>query len=1507
MRTAELIALLRSHDRSHPKTKELLATLDDTRQLHLLGELSNWLLSEIQKYKEKQLDHSTPESPQQGSIRRQIRHTLLAIQVLIDSTVSVSETSTHESANTSKPVVFDEKAKAKVMERFLRPILIGIAPLSPCVDSTDVQILCAKVLCYCTNSSNNNAPFDPQVLIRKMMAITDNQIQQKGPPTYSKQRTNFSTNASIAVSGIAALLQSPMIKLQEYALKILTAHRLIVQLDQSWELLIPLKSILKTLKDNITSITTDQPVEPFGQDLGVIDTNLELTKPSVHGNRYGGVVKVLEDHITIRYKALNLLQWFLQETGRFSGASKESLVALQNTQDRTSRSIDHRNISRKLEILKEAADVVLLTDLWKAVQDVVLFDKAKLAAISERLVLLTTASIYWVCWIFQDTVLNYIILNASDTLMAWYGYYIVSHDQTSAPTQTPKDIVQEQTELKQKSSIVEYLSKMIQNIVSSKARHQKLFAGDPPIGIVIMRRTIEFLEGILESGQLNFGVDPAELGQDTWLSGGSSETTEAKSMVYPMAIIREKPGILEAMLSIVVNCYGNSREGNSIVLDSQLLNILLLLLSDIQSLFSIQNLSESTSRKLRQLSLTMMHLIMKHDDYIPGINDIPINHWTIGYQALIDMVLLPLESELATVPEQNIDIVATREKRSKSSSEEVGIKALKLFIQFWKHHYKGRNMLSDLLAPRLHRLEMIPVIMGNQQADSDDGKWRRERTLLLLETIVRFGKESSVRINMRERWFSLPFLVAILGSSIKRLESNGFSLGDSLSRMVAKRCFLAMRNFWFDRLGLVQMIELDINPSESELWIDMMPLSVQPKRQSASAPLSSSPLQTSPSSSSSVVPLLLAIISPPGIDWSSGPMLPYSRSNEGPGQRPRHPLFDGRDQILVEAAVMLAQLSQFPECQERLVSKPGVIWMLSRMMVERSLVSSLEQGSVADTDVAETEETPHELLEKALFETLTKVTSSEKLAKSLVSNNSMTELFAAIMEMDSPMYFYSAKNVIEVIRDKTDADHVDLKSDICENQILPTLHQYVLHQRLLQHFQTAMVPIRGQFERIYQYIGGGRPILEIDDTTETFYWLRENCALVFSYTLDPPNNNSSLIWGSKVDREAVLDSESILGVICKMLTLEMEYDDDPSDAATIQEDLTTKRVELIKAQQEDALRRRFSSGLAIQSLCWRHAEEWRRQHLELLQSYSTVTTVEWEIYASTLKGDGTTDSSSKNLDSVTRGIVDFQTAVDFIIQDRVISFPDRAVLSRTSIYFHALLMGDFKEASQKHIQIQDVDPDDFELLIEVIKESQFTALFILPDDLPLAVVLRLLICADKYMVVFVKRLVEAWILKALGARELKYYETRWSDSEGQHNNAKHPHDSIPVDESPEKKRKLDGDNVIDEALRTMGHKDENKLTEPAKVVLDESVETIQESLLMVFEVCSKSHYGNLYSTAHPFFGIVWDVLKRMALRLGSIASTPRFITMLNDGGEERIQEFLKVLYDLITNNVTVID
>ncbi|GJJ75872.1 hypothetical protein EMPS_08230 [Entomortierella parvispora] len=1565
MRTADLIHLLRSRERNSSQAKTELASLHPTRLRHLLGETSNWLRAEIQKYQDRQqrpqggLNSGRgggvgAETEHQAEIRAQIKKTLQAIQQILDcdnhgqqqpqqqqmdsipavqgrSNGSRPRSDTGGSANPQE-LALSDRAEERILDSLLTAILIGIMPLGGLQrDSTDVQYMSAKILYYCLcpptapsslgSHGNTNPLFVPAQVAKRMMDLTRKSRNQ--PLRVDKDRNSVGSGSSRpssdqkvdAIEGLATLLQSPLIKLRDYGLRIIASHRILISYDECWILLAPISSIVQSLVTNLEGISATSHATT---------TSSAYTADGSNGESTNGIVgQELENEIGVHFKALVLLQCFLQEAGKHIGGPSQS----------TTSSSSFRVGSTKWKQLQSASSVALIFSLWREIQLISIVYKVDFKG-RDKIVLQSMAVVYWILWVFQEESAAYIAAEGADTLMAWYGYFIVSRDLSQAslgaasedhgilsdhPVQKAPLI---EDDIKHQSAVLEYLSKIIQTIVTSKKHHVTLFSGKRPVGIIVIRRTIEFLENILDS----------TLPVTTDLEAPSPYNTESPSEEIPrhlsfsVRIIQQKPGILESMLAILLGCFKVTREGDDLILHTGLSNLLILTLSGIQSLFGVHSVSTTVDFRIQLLTLNLLLQIMKRD-LVPRLEDIPKNHWDIAYPALVDRIMGPLENETETILLGSIEESPGRANLDPKMTQEqdIGIKALRLFLLLWRHKPRSRSDLSDLLGPRLFQLRLL-LVLGVNKTDNwipPRSQWVQDRALLILKTMVCFSSESSVRINMRERWPSLQFLAILITVNVDRLVG-GLQFEDpslvGFVRAVVLKCLVGLKSFWFDQVGLTRMMDMELLRSdENTRVLDRLP--------SIALLVKSNP--PGDRQIISLMPVLLSILAPPNIQWTSDLML---RMEGRCLSKMTHPLFENNDPILVEAALVLNQLAQFVECQQFLMSKPGAIWILGRMMVERTLVGTpalkenLEKdqdGNMDENDdgagpedethqaavdtstavigaaatLANEETIPRLLLEKVLFDTLTRVFSAVDMAKTLVSNNTATELFAAILETDQPLCFYSSRLDLEVNSGSVQTPPNDDDSEQDPVQILPVPRQHALHQQLLGHFREVLTRSRKRFDNIFKYVGGHRSLRQdADDSEDTMYWLREFGALVFLYLSSPEEVTAAL---SKMDKTALLNSESVFGVVCRMLTLEVHYEDDPEEKSptqdTSQDIIMEEGTETVK--REEAVLRRFSAGLAIQSLCWRHAEKWRQQHLTLMQSYDSVLTTEWETHMAALKG------------ADTKGVV-FSTSqppspprlANFLVQGRVIIFQNRALLARASAYFEALLQSEFKETSMDQIPLGDVDPDDFELLLDVIRESEMTALHLLPEDLPFTVVLRLMVCADRFLVGFVKRLAEKWILSTLGKKELKYYRAKKSLSQEVQSQeskevalgSKRGRESSPA--PPSKRTK------IDHNPGSLGFSSSDQDVEKAKGTETGEEETLQDCLLMIYEMCSHPRLGDFRFREHPFHGLLWDALKRMALRLQTVAITPRFATLM-DQGEDKIQEFLQILHELVENSI----
>ncbi|KAF9575876.1 hypothetical protein EC968_001259 [Mortierella alpina] len=1495
MRTAELINLLRSKDRTSPAAKAELAALDPTRFLHLLGELSKWLQVEVTKFQ----SNRRPESRPQAALRSQIKHTLFAINIVLDSAgimgsgPNPTDPPPSTGTRTFKTAIpLDDAQKESILEDFLTPLLICLAPLHRDCNTEDIQLMSAKILCFCTNARSKNTPFPPHVVARKIMTL-----QYKGAGHGYSPRTN-----THAIVGLTALLRSPLIKLQDYGLRILSSHRFLVELEPTWQVIAHLTEMLESIRDMLTTLASDNSSHLQDSDAAM---DQDLTESDRSNVDVAQVEQELGTKLGIYTKAMSLIQNFLQ----VAGENRTSLTGLNTTANGQDRSSESLNVGKKRAFLTEALrdnpQIALLLDVWRTLQFITLFSKTRSPAV-ERLVLVTSATIYWSCWVFQDDVVSYILAVGADTLLAWYGYYITSHADPSLEPEatallTPQqpmsaaEVSPQKDAFRNRCLVLEYITKLIFNICSAEKHQEAMFSGQSPVGIIIMRRTLEFLESLLESS-----LPMIDASMPDWDESDIGST--AKVVTYALEAIQVRIGILEAMLGILSVCMGASREGDDLVLQGRLLNLLVLLMSDMERLLGIE-ITDAAEQRIRNHTFNLIRSILNTDSANLAIDDVTMDQWTLGYTSLVDMIIQPLErwDRGSVYPP-----FGEREAKEWLKQGENQVKVLGIFKLFWKHHSKGRSMLSELFGPRFYRLQMVEVLMGPEcrHGTSEAAKWAKMRTVYLVETMVYFGVEAGVRINMRERWSSLPFITVLLGASVRRLEACGYSAKEKMCREIARACLCALRNFWYDRQSLEQLADLDTTYVDTDFWKSNMPAAVT---------------ETDVASSISIVPLLLAILAPRGTIWSSDLVLGSVDSKECARKRRRHVLFDHQDPILSEAAWLLSVLAQFPGCQQRLISKPGAVWILSRLMVER-LLMNLHGSPSTETDEGDVQvdsaEAVHSSLEKALLITLRRIMSAVDLAKAIVSNNTITELFAAILEIDRPLLFYNSKLVCDVS-----------EMDTSRDQILPTPSQHELHVQLLLQFQSAMEPLKGQFERVYQYVGGNRSFQDADETSESVYWLREYCALVFLYASEPPNKMSSVTsCTSKVDKTALLNSESIFGVACRMLTLEMDYDDDTEEQAeaepTHERQSHVQDNEEQRAQKEAAKMRRFSAALAIQSLSWKNCSRWRVQHQDLKRSYRTVMTTEREAYIQMLKAEDEDDSAAGTTALTTDPELNEQhrLPVVFLVQGRAITFDNRLVLARCSEFFHNLLLGEFKETNQDQIRIQDVEADDFEMLLEVVGESLLTAQHVLPEDLPLSMVLRLMSCAERFMVVYIRRMAEAWILNTLRTREMKHYRLQVQstmDTEASVSESLwHTREESPEAESVKRMRfdqeswtTMDPKNGNDnDGLPTMledndsSEEDQDRDLDPEAEV--DTQESIQECLLMVFEICSDPRHGDIHSPEHPFYELVWDVLRRMVLRLGPVAVEPRFAAMLEQGGEERIQEFLQMLFELIVEDTS---
>ncbi|KAF9421313.1 hypothetical protein BGZ94_008874 [Podila epigama] len=1659
MRTTELINLLRD-PKQNATVRPYLATLHLSVRVHLLGELSKWLTVELLKYQtrrqvaieatsaapstaplqEEDLEgDSTPQSTelvngqevnipqetrQQRELRHQIRRTLLAIQTVLGSPPLPSSSSSSSSSSTAnnaqlkdqvkalggkddtrqrpKSVSLNSKQEQEILESLLRSILVGCVPLGPAVDSSEVQLMCAKILLFLTNRRNENGFFPTQDVIQTIISLSepsstdggDLDTSQKREKEQQQQQQQYQQNKESGKGGtlrvdllatLRSLLSSPLTKLQDSGMFLLADHSRLRQLDAAWSAIRHLRGILESLCLNLDNLSQGR--------LG--------TRDDVNGNQT--VSEELDATLTHQHRALVVLHLFLHEFGQRHTKNNESL-ADTNAQGRT------KNLH--MNALRDVIDVRLCADLWKATLGIVVPDLVKFA-VRDVVMSMTTNIVSGVCYVFKDEAVFYFMEEGSETLMAWFAYFIVSQDQqTLLPQEVYKDsmdesqagVEQQQQQLQQhkrqekmdneyksRAQSLHCCARLGETMVTMKKYQVVSMSESSLVGKVLMRRSLEFLESILEARPL-----PIVVSSEGGLQQNKDDMT---TLPYAIRIIQHKPEVLEAMLGILDGYLGFTNDF-SIVTKGNVVFVLVALLADAQSLFLGQaTVSKAVQQRIHGHVLSLLMRILP-TGLGTSLWETPQDIWEIGCPALVEMILLPLEQR--GEPSHGAD-------RSMPKSSHSAM-AIQVFELFWIQNVKGRGLLAKLFGPRFYKPHMVKVLLDiskshvipslTRTASTTTStsstvastirpgvkvvtSWGVDRISNLLEMMIYFGRESSVRIHMRESWSALAFMVTLLGACLKRLQDLKFRRWDRLTRMVVWKCFDALACFWYDQSALVTLIQMQVNPESFDV-LGVLDGVVAPECFLRKDPGGDSTTTGSSAGVTlSIVPILLGILAP-GIErWTMDTMLETESIKDSKPRtvrrKMRNPLLERTDEVVLEAARMLGRLSKFKECQDLLISKPGAVWTLSRIMVERAIVLELEKtqkrqkehemreedevtSTLPDNEVdCEMEQDGKEsagigsgvgtteqggdmgahgdLMGNSLRATLTRVISSADLVRPLVVNNIMTELFAPIMTFERSSFFYG-----HVVKGESDevASTSEVQGSIIrppEHRMLPLSCQQHYFWKHFLHFGQAVERVLPQLERLYQFAvreGGAAAAddRESEAISDMLYGLREQCAIMFLYVSRPESF-------SGLDPDKLLEMDSHLGNVFRMLTLEMDFvveeEGDPGENRDEKENAVM--AEEAGLQKEVAAMRKFMAGVAIEPWIWRHLDVWRERHARLVASLDMVLTTEHEDHIQRLNGQAKKDKDINTFMDTTGAGAGSDTGssvveadvvpVKFLVQGQEILFSDRGLLARASPYFETLLTGAFLETHQERVTLHDVDPMDLQVLLECVRESAtaMPAQYLLPEDLPFEMVVRLMISAERYSIEFIKRLAQHWILTTLHRRESPDLSSAPTSPPPPPPEQHHKQQS-PSTMSTEQEIITDKGVKRGPGSPVSGHEDKRIRVQssqgdlgPEKVKDDEeegdvfvdadteeTVVTIQEEpihecLLMLYEHCSDLRHGDIFTVQHPFHDLVWDALARLCLCLGPTTTLPRFKHIFENGGEEKIQEFLKVIYLLMMNRV----
>ncbi|KAF9300007.1 hypothetical protein BGZ74_008401, partial [Mortierella antarctica] len=1161
MHTAELINLLRNPERN-AAAREHLSTLHHTVLVHLLGELANWLTVEIVKYQERQTPSSSSSTPssspqragdnspreangtletfQQYQIRKQIRLTLSAIQTILGNVQAtiISTDAIEQNSQGKKAIALGDTKKEQILDSLLRPIMTGCVPLGPRADSSEIQLMCAKILKFFTNKRAENGLFATEEVIKRILALSDINDRPNGFHSQEQAKKKPRLPVDLSVT-LYALLSSPLVKLQDCGIFLLANHRTLRLQDAAWASISPLKSTLESLRRNLDDI-----------GLGHLETGADDAARQI-------VSKELDATLSHQHRVLTLLNLFIQDAVH---KSQEGGSSQRSTNTGTTR----------LRAFKAVGEIGLFVDLWTGILRIVIPDQARFT-VRDQLVAMTTNVVYGTCYVFKDEAIGYLMNEGAETLMAWYAYFIVPRDHLLEEGLGASG-KSEEDGYKSRAQALQCCARLGEIMVTTE-RYQPVSMGEKALlGKIFMRRSIEFLVTILEA------TLPTEDAESTPLGAGA-ETVTTTTVTYAIRIIRQRPEVLEAMLGILVCTLGYLKNGYMEAEKTKLMFVLVVLLVDLKSLFGQIIISASSQQRIHSHVLSLLVQILSWE-VGTGLQDIPLNLWSLGSVALVELIMRPLE--------RFKDATGQQDASSSQTMDSHGVKAVQIFIQFWKQYPKGRSLLAALYGPRFFQPFMVNILLDISKNDLQLApsramtltSWNMERISNLLELMIYLGIESSVRIHMRESWSALIFLVALLSASLKRCRDHRFKLSDYLPNLVARQCFQALACFRFDQTALVQLTRMDLDPESFDLFGCSLDKLMLPDSITAGSP------GRNPASVS-IVPVLLGILEPPYRQWTVDTMLGTDSIKDDKHRVMRrklgHPLLEQWNPLVLEAAMLLSTLTQFQEGQLAVISKPGAVWTLSRILVERAIAQEQkrtpqpqelgpqdqaipENGSSCAKSPIETaldstsqgsstaihrhppaiwalQRNP---LDRALLEILTRIVSSTNLTKALAMNNTVTELFSSILAIDHPFYFH--RNVTAYCQgtqnlNSTGSDEASTHntSTLLGYDILPSACQHSIYCMFFAYLRKAMEPLLPQLQRLHGFAAGGASMTanDAEEISDMLFGLQEQCAVVFLY-LSRPESFSSL------DSSDLLASGSHLGDVLRMLTLEMDYTD--SDA-----------------------------------------------------------------------------------------------------------------------------------------------------------------------------------------------------------------------------------------------------------------------------------------------------------------------------------------------------------------------
>jgi hypothetical protein len=555
---------------------------------------------------------------------------------------------------------------------------------------------------------------------------------------------------------------------------------------------------------------------------------------------------------------------------------------------------------------------------------------------------------------------------------------------------------------------------------------------------------------------------------------------------------------------------------------------------------------------------------------------------------------------------------------------------------------------------------------------------------LMAEILYQLAKDMAlVRGKLRQEHQAIPCILHILCQSIRKAHQQSGSK-PGLERL-QRSCLQVVTAFRFDRTGLQDWVRY---PIKEELmgYIDQF-----------------SEAAISNQSELSVTPILLKLLFPiaPDEQGIKYKMQPRTLSEVTTQSQP----------ILLDALLALEPLSLLPTSLRQIMVYPKALRWLSQLLIAgRAAVletdgeassSAEEEASTSTSIITQTNSIVNQVLEQ--------VAEADQVAcLSDVASDTEEQQQSSSPPSDIP---YQSSDRITTI-------WVQVLYQCLSRAISfkDSLQWFVIQDLYTDLFGPWMLSGNIRDEPMASLIASFRLKARtetLQDLLRFFNYAKHNdeairlmefTSVAICYAIPPAPLRMQILDLNEQDH---LNSSSVFGVLCRMLFCDLEPLDDVMDSAN--------------EQDQETFQRRTAAGQAVQILML-DMDPWQHELKDKID------------YLSNIPIPPTDDES---LEVVLLSTEDMAIPVQ----------ASRGLLSSASETFRALLSDRYQEAMQDTIMLRGVKGDDLIVLVDAIQRAQSPEPTIVLSDMAWHTVVGLLLISDRYVVDFVTRDCQRWMLE----------------------------------------------------------------------------------------------------------------------------------------------------------------